>query len=504
MKFYKGIIPNTNNSENFIGTKKAFIDYLDAFKCYEVNSLQQNYVIYNDIKIKNVSPIREIAMQVTYIYDELTGYFYHVRSCNMLRDTISFSVDRDTWAKEIMEHADQIGTVNITRTNLANITAVYDPITLTKNNNIEIDELIKTEVKPTFVFVVNVQRESQISSRTVYNSEIITVSWDYDEIIARMQIYNITDFSKKNVFEFAINMISGISIYEQIISGSEERKDEECRVIKAYIVDSSQITNTNYGIWLKSNYKGQSDSNLYTIIEHNVIDNKYIINPEYSHALYVGTLTNNISVPRLNKQQYLIVRTLSNQDGLSIQLLLNNNVVDITNSYEILITYSDGLLTNQQKIEKSINALSSTFGTIGSFMNGGYSGITGGITKGINSLYGLVKGQTNTERSGNGNGLLTFLFKNSPLLIIKYISQTDTDELLNAAFNGLSCNHYELFNNIINYELNEEGTTVTALGNNVPKFIKGEAINISSFTLDAQEVLNSRLTNGLKFKVLNE
>lgn len=481
---YKNINPNTEGNTHYLYTTyEGYQDYIDELGTpflsipqnrYQINSGTIMIEMYAGFTFNNVTYIR--------VENEVSEYstFYHVIDMYEQSGFIIFNVVKDIWGTFIPFA--KISDIECLRCNRNIGKGIYDNIALTEGFEYERlteqDILENDEMCIVYVVVYSSGTSTMFSNGAssrigVYASKLSTFEDTNDPI--------------RNVVSYGLACIS--SIFQDTGSAGE------ARVLKAYLIPRQFLIGVSADLpsfkcvapdgekTLTPDFKCFS-----TEINFNV---DIETDPNYNY--YVGTKFNGLKISRTTKGASINYKFIVKQNGCQVIVSQGENTRDITSSFEISITTTDGNLTTLEKIKEGINLIGNISSAGFQIAQGGAGYVTGPLTA-INALSNMNI-NSNASYVGAGDGLNSCIGLDtlpvSPFYAIKH--KSIYDEQAKARLYGANFSQYiESINEIFDYPLiGSSINTKTVLQCNA---------RISNVPNEAIELIGMKLKNGIIIK----
>ena len=210
---------------------------------------------------------------------------------------------------------------------------------------------------------------------------------------------------------------------------------------------------------------------------------------------YFGTKGKNIFINNKNVSQKIIFRTITSNDDLSMQLIYEDNILDITDQFLISLTTNDANLTTQQEVQKNLKQIANVASGIFQISAGG-AGLVTGAAQIAGSFAQSLNPGINTSKTTSGDGYVNFinndiLIYSKPFYIISYESLFDETE--NAKKKGLNFNSFIDFDSIFTKDYIVENTDKT--------FIQA-IVNLPNVDIENKTYIESLLQNGIYIKAV--
>lgn len=482
---YKNINPNTEGNTHYLyNTQEAYQNYINELGTpflsipqdrYQINSGTIMIEMYAGFVFNNVTYIR--------VDNEVSEYdtFYHVIDMYEQSGFIVFNVAKDIWGTFIPFA--KISDIECLRCNRNIGKGIYDDIALTELVEIErlTEEGLLEYEKMSIVYVVvyasgtsSIFSNGASSNIGVYASSFTTFE--------DPNIPPSTPF--RNVIQYGITCIS--SIYQDAISGGE------ARVLKAYLIPSQFLEGIHEENTRFKCVAPDGEKTLIPTIKCYPIRRNYTIDfetdPNYNY--YVGTPYDGLKIVRTTQGAHIIYSFIVKQNGCQIIVKQGENEYDLTSSFEISLSTTDGNLTTLEKIKEGISLIGNTASAGFQIAQGGAGYITGTLTA-INGLSNtIITGNPSHVGAGDGLNACTAdgRFAYSPFAAVK--CKSVYDEQAKARINGAIFSQYiENIHDIFDYPfIGSSVNTKTVLQCNA---------RISNVPNEAVEVIGMKLRNGI-------
>ena len=501
------ILPNEEKNE-FYYFKQAD-NYLSALLPYKLTDITNvdNFLIttgtinikYDILNINQLMNTSYIALTYTSENNLKTYQFYKVLTKEIRKEYCVFSVEKDLWANGLCQNA-MFDSCKVLRCNRNIGTGVFDNVNNLKSNVPIYTMYDSAEHTPITDLAFIVECVTKVNNSTIFQTQVSTSTHLY-----------LCDFPlQESEFPTIDAMISYIQrIFA--MQNPNRTEDSESNIIKCFIIEKKYI---NYDA-SKNNYvylKFGQDENLkmkgYPLIGGLKDTNIILSNLNNNYKNYFGTKGKYLLINNKNTSQKIIFRTITSNDDLSLQLIYEDNILDITDQFLISLTTNDGNLTTQQEIQKNLkqiaNVASGAFQIIagGAGLISGASPIAGSaaIVTGASQIAGsftqsLSQG-INTSKSTSGDGYVNFinndiLIYSKPFYIISYESLFDETE--NAKKKGINFNSFIDFDTIFTKDYIIENTGKT--------FIQA-VVNLPNVDIENKVYIESLLQNGIYIKAV--
>ena len=196
------------------------------------------------------------------------------------------------------------------------------------------------------------------------------------------------------------------------------------------------------------------------------------------------------------RKKKIILKTITGNDDLSIQLIYEDNILDITDQFLIGLTTNDANLTTQQEIQKNLKQIANVACGIFQISAGGVGLVTGTAQIAGSFAQNLNPG-INTSKTPTGNGYSNFInnsnifFYTKPFFITSYESLFDETE--NTRKKGINFNSFIDFDTIFTKDYIIEDTDKT--------FIQA-IVNLPNVDIENKAYIESLLQNGIYIKAV--
>ena len=347
------ILPNEEKNE-FYYFKQAD-NYLSALLPYKLTDITNvdNFLIttgtinikYDVLNINQLMNTSYIALTYTSENNLKTYQFYKVLTKEIRKEYCVFSVEKDLWANGLCQNA-MFDYCNVLRCNRNIGTGVFDNVNNLKSNVPIYTMYDSAEHTPITDLAFIVECVTKVNNSTIFQTQVSTSTHLY-----------LCDFPFQ---ESEFPTIDTMILYIQRIFALQiptRTEDSESNIIKCFIIEKKYInydTSKNNFIYLKfgqdENYKMKGYPLIGGLKDTNII----LSNLNNNYKNYFGTKGKNIFINNKNASQKIIFRTITSNDELSMQLIYEDSILDITDQFLISLTTNDGNLTTQQEIQQNL------------------------------------------------------------------------------------------------------------------------------------------------------
>ena len=197
-----------------------------------------------------------------------------------------------------------------------------------------------------------------------------------------------------------------------------------------------------------------------------------------------------------NASQNIIFRTITGNDELTLHLIYEDSVLDITDQFLISLTTNDANLTTQQEIQKNLKQIANVASGIFQISAGG-AGFVTGTAQIAGSFAQSLNPNINTNKTTSGDGFSNFInntniyFYTKPFYTISYESLFN--ELENAKKKGLNFNSFIDFDTIFTKDYIIADTDKTYIA---------AIVNLPNVDIENKAYIESLLQSGIYIKVV--
>lgn len=511
---YSGITPNANNThylyDNIATFKTTLQSYL--FKTVTLDNYRINTGI---IKVKIDETLTTSNYKnVTYAINENDNMCYIVKSGILQSGYVVYDCDVDYWGTYIAQAS--LSHINVIRCNRNIDIGIYDDIKATINNtrtrfDIPFGEyVIDTSTTPATEYKYDLKYEKvwiafQLTfnvKQNVWGGTATTgmYAMRLDDIATRYRTDNPNAPLYTNVIDIARSWVGGIySVKGTNIFGVAV--DLDAKVTKAYIVPQDLLLQilTPYNAVNIATYSPYGDYDInnpltcYELPRATSIKSFSInIDPNYNY--YVGTINNGLKLIRDTSGTTTVeYQSIVTPYNINIIVKQGDNQKDITNEFEIGLTFNDGDVTNLSAIK---NALKLGISVAEGTGTGNYAGVIKNIADNTISMIG---NHYYGKQQGNGDAVINFCGISTNIdigvgVIYPYgyiTSQSTTDEQVNARNKGAYFDCYvDTITSIFNYSFIGTGT------NNDATFVQAK-LCIDNIPSQAITEISTRFNKGV-------
>lgn len=488
------ILPNEEKNE-FYYFKQAD-NYLSALLPYKLTDITNvdNFLIttgtinikYDILNINQLMNTSYISLTYTSENDLKTYQFYKVLTKEIRKEYCVFSVEKDLWANGLCQNA-MFDSCKVLRCNRNIGTGVFDNVNNLKSNVPIYTLYDSAEHTPITDLAFIVECVTKANNSTIFQTQVSTATHLY-----------LCDFPfQESEFPSIDAMISYIQrIFALQIPSRTE--DSESNIIKCFIIEKKYInydTSKNNFVYLKfgqdENYKMKGYPLIGGLKDTNII----LSNLNNNYKNYFGTKGKNIFINNKNASQKIIFRTITSNDELSMQLIYEDSILDITDQFLISLTTNDGNLTTQQEIQKNLKQIANIASGVFQISAGG-AGLVTGAAQIAGSFAQSLNPGINTSNTTSGDGYVNFinndiLIYSKPFYIISYESLFNETE--NAKKKGINFNSFIDFDTIFTKDYIIENTDKT--------FIQA-IVNLPNVDIENKTYIESLLQNGIYIKAV--
>lgn len=426
LKLYSGITPNSNNIHYLYDN---IATYKTALSTYLLDTITiDNYRINSGV-IK-VAPTEQLTSanykNVTYAINENDNVCYIVKSCESRYDgTVGyfiFDCDVDYWGTYIAQAS--LSHINVLRCNRNVDIGIYDDIKATKNNvstrfTIPNGEyVVDTSTSPhteykynwqyervwiAFSLTFNVKQNAfgSISTSGMYAMRLSDIATKYMADNPNAPLYtNPVDIARAWVG--GIYAVKGTNIFGVAVN-------LDAQVTKAYIIPSELLRNYEFintvSVASYSPYGNYDVNNPLTVYKvYQAVCTKSFtieVNPNYNY--YVGTISNGLKIIRdTSGTTQIDYKSVITPYDINIVVKQGDNQKDITNEFEISLTFNSGDVTNLSAIK---NILKMGLSVAEGGATGDYAGV---VNKLADNSINLIGNHFYGKQQGNGDGVVNF------------------------------------------------------------------------------------------------
>ena len=488
------ILPNEEKNE-FYYFKQAD-NYLSALLPYKLTDITnvENFLIitgtinikYNILNINQLMNTSYISLTYTSENDLKTYQFYKVLTKEIRKEYCVFSVEKDLWANGLCQNA-MFDSCKVLRCNRNIGTGVFDNVNNLKSNVPIYTMYDSAENTPITDLAFIVECVTKVNNSTIFQTQISTSTHLY-----------LCDFPlQESEFPSIDAMISYI---QEIFALKYPNRPEEAEsnIIKCFIIEKKYIncdTSKNNYVYLKFGPDENLKMKGYPLIGGLKDTNIILSNLNNNYKNYFGTKGKYLLINNKNASQKIIFRTITSNDDLSMQLIYEDNILDITDQFLISLTTNDGNLTTQQEIQKNLKQIANVASGIFQISAGGAGLVTGAAQIAGSFTQSLNQG-INASKSTSGDGYVNFinndiLIYSKPFYIISYESLFDETE--NAKKKGINFNSFIDFDSIFTKDYIVENTDKT--------FIQA-IVNLPNVDIENKTYIESLLQNGIYIKAV--
>lgn len=488
------ILPNEEKNE-FYYFKQAD-NYLSALLPYKLTDITNvdNFLIttgtinikYDILNINQLMNTSYISLTYTSENDLKTYQFYKVLIKEIRKEYCVFSVEKDLWANGLCQNS-MFDYCNVLRCNRNIGTGVFDNVNNLKSNVPIYTMYDSAENTPVTDLAFIVECVTKVNNSTIFQTQVSTSTHLY-----------LCDFPlQESEFPSIDAMISYI---QEIFALKYPNRPEEAEsnIIKCFIIEKKYIncdTSKNNYVYLKFGPDENLKMKGYPLIGGLKDTNIILSNLNNNYKNYFGTKGKNIFINNKNASQKIIFRTITSNDDLSMQLIYEDNILDITDQFLISLTTNDGNLTTQQEIQKNLKQIANVASGIFQISAGG-AGLVTGAAQIAGSFAQSLNPGINTSKTTSGDGYVNFinndiLIYSKPFYIISYESLFDETE--NAKKKGLNFNSFIDFDSIFTKDYIVENTDKT--------FIQA-VVNLPNVDIENKTYIESLLQNGIYIKAV--
>lgn len=485
---YKNINPNTEGNTHYLYTSyEGYQNYINELGTpflsipqnrYQINSGSIMIEMYAGFIFNNVTYIR--------VENEVSEYstFYHVIDMYEQSGFITFIVVKDIWGTFIPFA--KISDIECLRCNRNIGKGIYDNIALTEGFEYE---GLTTEITLAYeaMCVVYVVVYASGTSSIFSNGASSRIGVYASKLSTFEDTSNPPSVPLRNVVNYGLTSIS--SIFQDTATGGE------ARVLKAYLIPRQFLFGNSIDLPSFKCVAPDGETTLTPDFKCSTGETNFTVNietdPNYNY--YVGTKFNGLKISRTTKGTSINYKFIVKQDGCQVIVSQGENTRDITSSFEISITTTDGNLTTLEKIKEGINLIGNISSAGFQIAQGGAGYVTGPLTA-INALSNMSV-NSNASYVGAGDGLNSCIGLDntpvSPFYAVKHKSVYD--EQAKARINGANFSQYiESINEIFDYPfIGSSINTKTILQCNA---------RISNVPTEAVELIGMKLKNGIIIK----
>ena len=404
---YKGFTPNLGQGEHLLVDNMAGL--VSAMAAYRQQTVDlDNYRINNGIaSVKPTSSMKDyLTMSYAIEYDTVGKYgrAYFIKSAQPHADYIDYQLDLDHWGTFM--HDASIQDLIIHRTNRNIGTGVYDRIAASDVKSVTAYSTTPawTIANLCVAFVVN-------ETVKVNNLSILT-----DQKVTRQKIY-ITPISSSlsaPIDNIKLTIARVQNIYERDIASNW---NPELQLIRAWLIPYAAVYAPSATPDVTLKYVDPStgvDTNTLSCYELRTYrkDFSMAVTTDPNYQYFVGTSTHGMELTNLCVEQHFEYQFITKADGIQVMLRNGDNLMDITQAFEIGLTINEGQITGLQKITNAVSTLGSV-AAIGATVAGAAApgvgllagaSLVGSAAQRVQSL----SSKAPVRHTGFGDALITF------------------------------------------------------------------------------------------------
>ena len=492
------ILPNEEKNE-FYYFKQAD-NYLSALLPYKLTDITNvdNFLIttgtinikYDILNINQLMNTSYIALTYTSENDLKTYQFYKVLTKEIRKEYCVFSVEKDLWANGLCQNA-MFDYCNVLRCNRNIGTGVFDNVKNLKSNVPIYTMYDSAENTPVTDLAFIVECVTKRNDSTILVSKVTTAT---RLLIVDPLLIPASPTGNGPTFSEIVTKIQNVFASHII----DFTKELETNIVKCYVIEKKYINYTYSTVYGELIYgKGENQSlKVYPIksgFKDNIIE---LSNLNNNYKNYFGTKGKYILINNKNESQKIILKTIAGNDDISIQLLYEDSILDITDQFLIGLTTNDANLTTQQEIQKNLKQIANVASGIFQISAGGVGLVTGTAQIAGSFAQSLNPG-INTSKTTTGDGYSNFInnssvfFYSKPFYIVSYESLFDETE--NAKKKGINFNSFIDFDTIFTKDYIVENTDKT--------FIQA-IVNLPNVDIENKTYIESLLQNGIYIKAV--
>lgn len=491
------ILPNEEKNELYYF--KQADNYLSALSSYRqaIITNVDNFLIttgtinikYDILNINQLMKTNYIAVIYTNQDASRTYQFYKVLRKEIRKEYFVFSVEKDLWANGLCQNA-SFDYCNVLKCNRNIGIGVYDNINYLKSQEPILTQYDSAETTRITDLAFIVECVTKRNDSTIFTNKITTAT--------RLLMIDpsLIPAEQLTTFETLITKIQNVYASHII----DFTKELETNIIKCYVIEKKYIDyssgyGTNYGNLVYG--KGENEKlPVYPIhagFKNNLIT---LSNLNNNYKNYFGTKGKNILLNNKNASQNIIFRTITGNDDLTLQLIYEDSVLDITDQFLISLTTNDANLTTQQEIQKNLKQIANVASGIFQISAGG-AGFVTGTAQIAGSFAQSLNPNINTNKTTSGDGFSNFInntniyFYTKPFYTISYESLFN--ELENAKKKGINFNSFIDFDTIFTKDYIITGSDKT--------FIQA-IVNLPNVDIENKTYIESLLQSGIYIKVV--
>lgn len=490
------ILPNEEKNE-FYYFKQAD-NYLSALLPYKLLDIANvdNFLIttgtinikYDILNINQLMKTSYIAMTYTSSDNLKTYQFYKVISKEIRKEYCVFSVEKDLWANGLCQNA-IFDYCNVLRCNRNIGVGVYDNINYLKSQEPLLTQYDIAETTQITDLAFIVECVTKRNDSTIFTNKITTAT--------RLLMIDpsLIPAEQSTTFETLITKIQNVYASHII----DFTKELETNIIKCYVIEKKYIDySSGYGANYGDLVYGTGDNDKLSVypIQAGFKNNLIALTSLNKYKNYFGTKGKNILLNNKNASQNIIFRTNTGNDDLTLQLIYEDSVLDITDQFLISLTTNDANLTTQQEIQKNLKQIANVASGIFQISAGG-AGLVTGTAQIAGSFAQSLNPNINTNKTTSGDGYSNFInnsniyFYTKPFYIISYESLFD--EIGNEKKKGINFNSFVDFDTIFTKDFIIENTDKT--------FIQA-VVNLPNVDIENKAYIESLLQSGIYIKAV--
>ena len=404
---YKGYTPNLGQGEHLL--VNSFAGLVTEMAAYRQQTVQlDNYRINSGIaQVKPTSSLKDyLTMSYAIEYDTVGkfGRAYFIKSAQPRESWIDYELELDHWGTFM--HDASIQDLIIHRTNRNIGTGVYDKIEASDVKSVTAYNTTPawTIANLCIAFLVN-------ETVKVSNLSVLT-----DQKVTRQKIYitGINTSLSAPIDNINLTIARVQNIYERDIALNW---NPEIQLVRAWIIPLAAVYASSPTPDVTLKYVDPStgtDTNTLSCYELRTYrkDFSMAITTDPDYQYFAGTSTHGIELTNLCVEQHFDYEFITKTDGIQVMLRNEDNLMDITQAFEIGLTINEGQITGLQKITNAVSTLGSV-AAIGATVAGAAApgvgllagaSLVGSAAQRVQSL----SSKAPTRHTGYGDALITF------------------------------------------------------------------------------------------------
>lgn len=366
---YKNFTPNINNTQHY--WYNSLTAFRNAITTYQWLYFEPDKYTINTSTIRvtanNINP--NDANDVTYVIDEYAKRAYHVDACVYQSGYLIIDVRLDLWATYINDAV--FSSFYVKRCNRYLSYPANNPTIVRQGYY----DSIKSVNRATKVYIPK-QETPVFSSNDIYFVFVADIGikansggdiWDMLTNLLAGTMSSVTRL-------YAVPYTTDLETTTQKISGIYQitrsaNLDYPVAVSRCWILPK-QLLNISSSATTFTTYVNGTPSivNAYQIYPSQIgISQTYTIDPNYDY--YAGTPTKYMKIPRTTGQQAVVWVGTAGQASFNVAVEVENQVLDLSDAFEISLTYNNGSKTGTDIMAHTIKTLTGVLNSATQFNN---------------------------------------------------------------------------------------------------------------------------------------